>query len=51
MNYNPNIKDTGFWFGAWDIVAMKSLRPGKVEPHATFIPGDRGKQISEFKAN
>ena len=39
------MEDTGFWPGFWEIVAVKSLDPGKVlKP---LIPRDRGKPVFE----
>ena len=59
-NYNPEmedkhviqilrLEDTGFWSRSWGIVAIKSLGPGMMV-HIHLITGDRGEQISEFKA-
>lgn len=49
MNYNSDVEDTGFWSRSWGTVALKSLAQAWWCTH--LIPGDKGKQMSEFKEN
>jgi hypothetical protein len=37
------LEDSGFWYGSWSIVAMKSLGPGKKQRQADlWIQGQSG---------